>query len=96
MQIRNGTQTRQNDVAMRIFTAAVVISAMLTQASYSQIPPPITPPLSDDEKADIARKKADEKANDEGYKSAIKRLPDANQKVDPWGSLRTPAKSGSK
>jgi len=55
---------------------------------------PTTTPLTEDEKAEIAKKKADEKANDEAYRSTLKRLPDAHQRVDPWGAIRTPSASG--
>jgi hypothetical protein len=75
----------------RKFTAAAMISAMLTQACYAQTPPP-----SDSQKAEMAKKKAEQKANDEAYRAAIKRMPDSNQKVDPWGDLRAPAASGNK
>lgn len=78
---------------MRILPVAVVISALLTQVSYAQnsmIGDDPTP-LTEDEKAEIARHKRDEKANDEAYKSTIKRLPNATQKVDPWGGIRPPA-----
>ncbi|MGA2891948.1 MAG: hypothetical protein ABSE22_03710 [Xanthobacteraceae bacterium] len=85
---------------MRILTLAVVVSALLTQASYAQLSSigdaPI--PLTEDEKADLARQKRDEKANDEAYKSTMKRFPDSNQKVDPWGGVRpsVPAAAGNK
>jgi hypothetical protein len=44
----------------------------------------------------MAKKKAEEKANEEAYKSTIKRMPDSNQKADPWGGLRAPAANGNK
>ena len=75
----------------RKFAAAAMISAMLTQASYAQTPPP-----SDSQKAEMAKKKAQQKANEEAYQATIKRMPDSNQKADPWGGLRTPAANGNK
>jgi hypothetical protein len=76
----------------RKFAASLVISALLTQASYAQE----NFPMSDRQKAEIAKKKADEKANDEAYKASIKRAPDVKQKTDPWATLRTPSANGNK
>jgi hypothetical protein len=79
---------------MRISTVAVVISVLLTQVSYAQnsLPADEPSPLTADEKAEIAKQKREEKANDEAYKSTIKRLPDAaTPKLDPWGGIRPPA-----
>jgi ribosomal protein L9 len=81
---------------MRIFAVAMVISALLTPASYAQMGTPEAPPLTDDEKAEIAKKKAEEKATDAAYKSTLKRLPEIHQRVDPWGGIRTPSASGGK
>jgi hypothetical protein len=40
-----------------------------------------------------------EKAQDKAYKDSLKKIPDAKQPADPWGSVRTdspaPAKSAS-
>jgi len=83
---------------MRIFIAAAVVSVLLTQASYAQFGAPPTPrvPLTDEEKAEIARKKAAAKATDEAYEAMTKHTPDTKQKVDPWGGVRTPSTSGNK
>jgi hypothetical protein len=76
---------------MKKITAALVISALLMPAAYAQ-----NLPESDHQKAEEAKKKAEQKANEEAYKSAVKRMPDANQKADPWGDLRTPSANGNK
>jgi hypothetical protein len=76
---------------VRKLTAAAMIAAMLTQACYAQTPPP-----SDSQKAALAKKKAEQKPNDEAYRATIKRMPDSNQKADPWGGLRAPATNGNK
>ncbi len=86
---------------MRISTVAVVISVSLTQVSYAQnsLSGDEPSPLTADEKAEIAKQKREEKANDEAYKSTIKRLPDAaTPKLDPWGvyDRRLPATAGNK
>jgi hypothetical protein len=65
------------------FAAFVLVAALLTQPSYGQ-----ALPESPRQKAQEERKKADEKANDEAYKAMIKRTPDSDKKVDPWGGLR--------
>lgn len=75
---------------LRKCTAALVLSALLTAASYAQ-----NLPESDRQKAETEKKKADERATDEAYKSTIKRIPDAGQKPDPWGNMRAPAAKGN-
>jgi hypothetical protein len=72
-------------VLIRKFAASLVISALLTQACYAQE----VFPMSDRQKADIAKHKLDEKSTDEAYKATIKRTPDA-KKADPWANLRAP------
>jgi hypothetical protein len=67
----------------RALAVPLVLLALLTQASYAQ-----SLPESPRQKAQEERKKADEKANDEAYKAMIKRTPDSDKKVDPWGRLR--------
>jgi hypothetical protein len=70
----------------RKFAVSVVLLALLMEPSYPQ---PF--PESERQKAQEERKKADEKATDEAYKALMKRLPDGNKKVDPWGGLRPPS-----
>jgi len=62
----------------------VVLLAVLAQPSYAQ-----QFPESERQKAQEERKKADEKATGEAYKALMKRLPDSNKKVDPWGGFTT-------
>jgi hypothetical protein len=77
--------------ASLVLSALLILSASLTQSSYAQ---PF--PESERQKAEEARKKADEKATDEAYKALMKHTPDANKKVDPWGGLRTPSATPGK
>ena len=77
---------------VRKVAASLVVSALMTQGSYAQD----NFPESERQKAEIARKKADEKAADEAYKSTMKRAPVVKQKADPWGSLRKPSANGNK
>ena len=65
------------------FALPPVLSALLTQPSYAQPFPEFSR-----QKVQEERKKEEEKSNDEAYKALMKRLPDANKKVDPWGGLR--------
>jgi hypothetical protein len=83
--------SREMNDLVRKFAVSVVLSALLTQASYAQ---PF--PESERQKAEEARKKADEKATDEAYKSLMKRTPNADKKVDPWGGLRAPTTNPGK
>jgi hypothetical protein len=84
---------KMRDLATKL-AASVVLSALLTQLSYAQ---PF--PESESQKAAEARKKADEKATDEAYKSMMKNTPNtpnSNKKVDPWGALRAPSANPGK
>jgi len=78
---------------IRTFAAALVISALLTQVCYAQE----ELPMSDRQKAEIARKKAEEKANDEAYKAMLKHTRDVKPpKADPWANVRPPPAGGGK
>jgi hypothetical protein len=81
---------------IRTIIAAAVISATLTQVSRAQLVAPTAVPPSDDDKMDYIKKQKDEKATDEAYKAAMKRLRNDDQKADPWGGIRTPSANGSK
>jgi hypothetical protein len=83
--------TRTFGVATRKFAVSVVLLALLAQPSYAQ-----QFPESNRQKTQEERKKADEKATDEAYKGLMKRLPDSNKKVDPWGGLRPPSATPGK
>jgi hypothetical protein len=76
---------------VRKFAVSVVLTAFLTQSSYAQ---PF--PESARQKAEEARKKAEQNATDEAYKAMMKNAPKTDKKVDPWGSLRAPSVSPDK
>jgi hypothetical protein len=77
---------------MRVFVAAAVMIALLTVPAYSQQPAgslnapsgrrgppgPIKP----------AKTAAELKAEEAAYKAALERIPSAEQKYDPWASVR--------
>ena len=75
----------------RSFAASLLTAALLIPVAHAQ---PF--PESDRQKAQDARKKADEKANDEAYQAAQKRTKDVKKPFDPWGSLRTSPADGNK
>jgi hypothetical protein len=81
---------------MRVLITAAAILALLTVDSDAQNKIPETLPLSEADRAEIAKRKADEIATDEAYKSTLKQLKGNDQKVDPWGGMRTPAPAGNK
>ena len=74
---------------MRTFTIAMIV-AMLTLPAYAQrgggaanMPNPNI--KTEAQKAEEAKqRKADEKA----YNESISRIPDREQKLDPWGKIR--------
>ncbi len=46
--------------------------------------------MSPREKAKYDEKMRNKQETDRSYKSTLDRIPDAKQKPDPWGNLRTP------
>ena len=72
--------------SVRICSASMIISVMLTQTSYAQ---PI-PGMSPREKAALEEKKAQVKDAAKTYKSTLGNIPDAKKNIDPWGNIRTP------
>ncbi len=80
---------------VKIVTATMIATVLLTQVSYAQ---PI-PGLSPKEKAQLEQKRALEKETDKAYKSTLDRIPNAGKNTDPWGNLRapnTPSPAGTK
>ena len=70
----------------RKLAAAVILSALLTQPSHAQ-----SLPASDSQKAAEASKKASDEATDKAYKAMMNRAGKTDNKVDPWGGIRTPS-----
>jgi len=76
--------------ALRLFSMAMVAAALLMQAPHAHAQHASAPAgPSEKDKAKAQEKRASEKDIDEAYKSTIRQMPDAKQKVDPWGSVRT-------
>ncbi len=72
----------------KIILAGFVVSALLAQAAHAQ-PAPLEG-MSPREKAKYDEKMRNKQETDRSYKSTLDRIPDAKQKPDPWGNLRTP------
>ena len=72
-------------IFMAVIAAALVMQMPSLYAQHSS--PPAG--MSEKEKAKLQQKRASEKDTDEAYKSTLSKIPDAKQKVDPWGSMRT-------
>jgi hypothetical protein len=83
------TVPRKNGRALRPFLM-VVAAVLLMQAPCAHAQHKSAPAgPSEKEKAKAEQKRAFEKDTDEAYKATIGRIPDAKQKADPWGSMRT-------
>jgi ribosomal protein L9 len=76
---------------VRSFAVSFLVAVLLTPPSHAQ---PF--PESERQKAEEARKKAEEKATDEAYKATLKHTQDVKKTVDPWGNLRTTPLGGNK
>jgi hypothetical protein len=76
--------------ALRPFSISVVAAVLLMQlpCAHAQQRTPVSE-QSEKEKAKMREKRAFEKDTDEAYKSTLSKIPDAKQKVDPWGGIRT-------
>ena len=71
---------------IKIFAAATAIFALLASSADAQ---PF--PESSRQKIQEEQKKANDKATEEAYKAYMKRTPNSDKKVDPWGNLRAPS-----
>jgi|SRR6266550_3317780 hypothetical protein len=88
----NVQRDERNRRALHLFCLAAVAALMLVQVpcAHAQRASPSQGP-SEKEKAKIQEKRAFEKDTDEAYQTTIGRMPEVKQqKVDPWGSIRTP------
>ena len=77
--------------ALRPFSISVVAAVLLMQppCAHAQQRTPLSE-QSEKEQTKMREKRAFEKDIDEAYKSTLKKIPDVKQqKVDPWGSVRT-------
>jgi hypothetical protein len=79
------TRTMRTLIVLTIGLIVTVLSAPCAHAQHSS--PPAG--MSEKEKAKLQEKRAFEKDTDEAYKSTISKIPDAKQKLDPWGNMRT-------
>ena len=71
---------------MRTLVAAALI-ALLAVAAHAQgagTRKGASPPPETQKKEDLVKKKADEQA----YKDALKQIPEAKEKPDPWKTMR--------
>jgi hypothetical protein len=75
--------------ALRPFSISVVAAVLLIQppCAHAQQRSPVSE-QSEKEKAKMREKRASERETDEAYKSTLSKIPDAKQKVDPWGGIR--------
>jgi hypothetical protein len=76
---------------MKVFLAAVTALALLSAPAYAQGFGKGKGGHRSDQKTDTTKK-----TNDKDYKDALNKVPDQNQKVDPWAGVRpeTSARTG--
>jgi hypothetical protein len=79
----------EETMAMRIFTAAAVMLALMAMPAHAQVNGKRH--QGDAKKDEPTANKIDEKA----YKAALEKIPDSKEKYDPWGSMR-PAEPAKK
>jgi Flp pilus assembly protein TadB len=79
------------NIFVRAFAAAFIVCLSAAHVARAQ-----ELPMSDRQKAEIAKQKAFEKATDQAYEAAMKRTRDVKPKapVDPWANVRAPAAGG--
>jgi hypothetical protein len=78
----------------KLIQAAAII-VMLTGPAAAQFPMPSIS-LHDDKPKLTPEEEEKQKALDNDYKSATKKIPDKKPAVDPWGSIRSAPGSASK
>ncbi|MGB6534785.1 MAG: hypothetical protein WBF58_02355 [Xanthobacteraceae bacterium] len=76
----------------RLLPAAALLVAT-TAAAFAQLPMGMT--LRDQPKELTPQERAKQKAIDDAYRAANKKIPDKKTGADPWGSIRSGPSSGS-
>jgi hypothetical protein len=71
---------------MRMIVIALATMAMLTAPAYSQIGGKRSKQTGSGQQTEDQKKKSADLDN--AYKAALDRIPDKNQKQDPWGKIR--------
>lgn len=79
---------------LRTLIQAVAITALLTGTALAQLPMP-TFHLGGDKAPPTPEELEKQKATDNAYKSAIKKIPD-KKPADPWGNVRSDPSTASK
>jgi len=72
---------------MRTLTIAAII-ALLTMPAYAQRGGPNFSKPGTKTEAEKAAEEKQRKADEKAYKDSVSRVPDKEQKFDPWGSMR--------
>jgi uncharacterized protein YecT (DUF1311 family) len=74
---------------------AASILLLMTAAVFAQVPQPGVH-LKDDKPSRTKEQKEYDKALDRAYQSAIKKIPEAEKKSDPWGNIRPTPSAAAK
>ena len=74
---------------------AASILLLMTAAVSAQMPQPGVH-LKDDKPSRTKEQKEYDKTLDRAYKSAIKKIPEAEKKSDPWGNIRPTPSAAAK
>jgi hypothetical protein len=76
---------------LRRLLPAAALLVLSTAAAFAQLPLGMT--LHDQPKELTPQERAKQKAIDDAYRAATRKIPDKRTATDPWGSVR-PAPSG--
>jgi hypothetical protein len=71
-----------------VLTIGLIMTVLSTPCAHAQHSSALAG-MSEREKAKLQEKRASEKDTDDAYKSTISKIPDAKQKLDPSGNMRT-------
>jgi uncharacterized protein YecT (DUF1311 family) len=80
---------------LRKIIHATLIVFLMTGAVSAQMPTPGVH-LKDDKPSRTKEQKEYDKALDRAYQSAIKKIPEAEKKSDPWGNIRPTPSAAAK
>ena len=79
---------------LRRLLPAAALLVLSTAAAFAQLPMPGMT-LRDQPKELTPQERAKQKAIDDAYKAATRKIPDKKTTADPWGSVRPGPSSGS-
>jgi hypothetical protein len=81
----------------KLITAGVIVALLVGAAAAQQPQQPLQPSIPLNQKRPPTQEEIDrQKAADDAYDAAIKKIPEKKSSADPWGTIRPSSPTASK